>query len=70
MNTFDYQTRKGLSADREPSIIAWWCPDCSILVSQNTNPVSCTECDGDMTIAPERFQSAPTNNPRVKDDAP
>lgn len=47
------QTSAGLSApnnaDKQGS---WWCPSCSLLVEAKVSPVSCDECDGDMTIAP------------------
>jgi len=63
---FSYQTRQGLGVDRDAKATAWWCPSCSLLVTQVKNPILCDECDGDMTIAPERFQ---TNSPQAKDHA-
>lgn len=46
----------GLGLDKSAADCgAWWCPSCSLLVTAEKNPVLCDECDGDMTIAPEKF---------------
>lgn len=37
-----------------PSVGKWWCPTCQLLVEQPTNPITCAECEGDMTMAPAR----------------
>ena len=50
------QTSAGLSAPNNAEKMGvWWCPSCSLLVKQEKNPVLCDECDGDMTIAPEKY---------------
>jgi len=46
----------GLGLDKSANNAgAWWCPSCSLLVMADKNPVLCDECDGDMTIAPEKY---------------
>lgn len=40
------------------SIGKWWCPTCELLVTSDVDPISCDDCDGDMTIAPQRVQNS------------
>lgn len=32
----------------------WWCSSCSILYEMEKNPITCTSCGDDVTIAPQR----------------